>query len=100
MQDKGFVSKRKAAAALCLVLLVLAQQVCAGPVAPLDQVQSDSERPVDSLGARAAQAPRRTARMTPLWRLMNSKPFGAYCQYNYECSTGLCREISPKLTST
>lgn len=29
--------------------------------------------------------------MSPLWRIMNSKPFGAYCQNNYECSTGLCR---------
>lgn len=34
---------------------------------------------------------RRMARMTPLWRIMGTKPHGAYCQNNYECSTGICR---------
>lgn len=34
---------------------------------------------------------KRTARMTPLWRIMGTKPHGAYCQNNYECSTGICR---------
>ncbi|XP_055794537.1 liver-expressed antimicrobial peptide 2-like isoform X2 [Salvelinus fontinalis] len=34
---------------------------------------------------------RRTARMTPLWRTMGTKPYGAYCQNYYECSTGICR---------
>ncbi|KAF1380837.1 hypothetical protein PFLUV_G00168150 [Perca fluviatilis] len=85
MQEKGFFTQRKAAVALCIVLLMLAQQVCAGPLVP--QVQSSADRKADSSG----QTLRRTARMTPLWRIMNSKPFGAYCQNNYECSTGLCR---------
>uniref|UniRef100_A0A672T571 Liver-expressed antimicrobial peptide 2-like n=1 Tax=Sinocyclocheilus grahami TaxID=75366 RepID=A0A672T571_SINGR len=35
---------------------------------------------------------KRTARMTPLWRIMGTKPHGAYCQNNYECSTGICRK--------
>ena len=77
---------RKAAVALCFVLIMLAQQVCAGPLVP--QVQSSSPQQADSSGVHAL---RRIARMTPLWRIMNSKPFGAYCQNNYECSTGLCR---------
>ena len=34
---------------------------------------------------------KRTARMTPLWRVMGSKPFGAYCQNHVECSTGICK---------
>ncbi|XP_034532541.1 liver-expressed antimicrobial peptide 2 [Notolabrus celidotus] len=81
MQETSFVNQRKAAVALCFVLVVLAQQVCAGPL--VHQVQR-----ADSTGV---QTLRRVARMTPLWRIMNSKPFGAYCQNNYECSTGLCR---------
>ncbi|XP_029382438.1 liver-expressed antimicrobial peptide 2 [Echeneis naucrates] len=81
MQERLLGGQKKAAVALCLVLLVLIQQVCAAPL--------DSQ--VQPSGGRGVQALRRTARMTPLWRIMNSKPFGAYCQNNYECSTGLCR---------
>ncbi|KAK2827175.1 hypothetical protein Q7C36_018101 [Tachysurus vachellii] len=33
----------------------------------------------------------RKARMTPLWRILASKPHGAYCYDHLECSTGLCR---------
>ncbi|KAG7321425.1 hypothetical protein KOW79_015840 [Hemibagrus wyckioides] len=33
----------------------------------------------------------RKARMTPLWRILASKPHGAYCHDHMECSTGLCR---------
>uniref|UniRef100_A0A8D3BP50 Liver-expressed antimicrobial peptide 2 n=1 Tax=Scophthalmus maximus TaxID=52904 RepID=A0A8D3BP50_SCOMX len=65
-------------------------QVCAGPLAP--RAASGSDQSPDSRGeAGGVRAPRRVARMTPLWRTMNSKPLGAYCQSNYECSTGLCR---------
>ncbi|XP_071753877.1 liver-expressed antimicrobial peptide 2 [Centroberyx gerrardi] len=95
MQEKGFFTQRKAAVALCLLLLMLAQQACAGPVPSQDRVQSSSDH--------SGQTLRRTARMTPLWRIMNSKPYGAYCQNNYECSTGLCRgghcSISPRSSS-
>ncbi|KAL6118261.1 uncharacterized protein ACO6RY_03094 [Pungitius sinensis] len=84
MQERGFFGPRRAAAAaalLCIVLLMMmAQQAAAGPLAP-------QARRARWDGA----APRRVARMTPLWRIMNSKPLGAYCQNNYECSTGLCR---------
>ncbi|XP_076581311.1 liver-expressed antimicrobial peptide 2 [Chaetodon auriga] len=86
MPERVFFSQRKAAVALCIVLLVLTQQVCAGPLVP--QVQSGSDQRPDSSGVHTL---RRIARMTPLWRIMSSKPFGAYCQNNYECSTGLCR---------
>ncbi|XP_068164171.1 liver-expressed antimicrobial peptide 2 [Antennarius striatus] len=84
MQEK--VIQRKAAAVLCIVLLLMAQQVFAGPLVP--QVRSSPDQRPDS---GPVQVLRRIARMTPLWRIMNSKPFGAYCQNNYECSTGLCR---------
>lgn len=61
-------------------------QVCAGPL--VQQLQSNSDQKADSSRVHTLK---RIARMTPLWRIMNSKPFGAYCQNNYECSTGLCR---------
>uniref|UniRef100_H3C834 Uncharacterized protein n=2 Tax=Tetraodon nigroviridis TaxID=99883 RepID=H3C834_TETNG len=82
MQGRVFVTQRRAAALLCLALLLLTQQVRAGPLA-----RSGPDRAPDR-----AQVQRRTARMSPLWRIMSSKPFGAYCQNSYECSTGLCRE--------
>ncbi|KAK2862861.1 hypothetical protein Q5P01_002394 [Channa striata] len=84
MQEKRFFIQGKAAGALCIVLLMLTQQVCAGPWA--FQVQSSSDQSENTL-----HALRRIARMTPLWRIMNSKPFGAYCQNHYECTTGICR---------
>ncbi|XP_062867693.1 liver-expressed antimicrobial peptide 2-like isoform X2 [Trichomycterus rosablanca] len=34
---------------------------------------------------------RRAARMSPLWRILASKPQGAYCHDHIECSTRLCR---------
>ncbi|KAF7663557.1 hypothetical protein LDENG_00206480 [Lucifuga dentata] len=83
MQQKGFFAQKKAAIAVCLVLLIIAQQVRAGPLP--SQVQSGSAgSPEDHAVLR------RKARMSPLWRLL-SKPFGAYCQSNYECSSGICR---------
>ncbi|XP_039996277.1 liver-expressed antimicrobial peptide 2 [Xiphias gladius] len=89
MQQRRLFAQRKAAAALCIVLLMLAQQVRAGPLA--SQVQSGSDQSADSRGEPSIHRLRRVARMTPLWRVMNSKPFGAHCQDNFECSTGLCR---------
>ncbi|XP_059211260.1 liver-expressed antimicrobial peptide 2 [Centropristis striata] len=83
MQEKGFFIQRKVAVALCVVLLMLTQQVCAAPLVQ----QVNSEVKADT----SVHTARRIARMTPLWRIMNSKPLGAYCQNNYECSTGLCR---------
>ncbi|CAK6981729.1 liver-expressed antimicrobial peptide 2 [Scomber scombrus] len=87
--EKSVFNQRKAAVALCLVLLMLAQQVCAGPLA--SPGQSSPDHSPDSQGEQTIRTLRRIARMSPLWRIMNSKPFGAYCQNNYECSTGLCR---------
>uniref|UniRef100_G3Q4I6 Liver-expressed antimicrobial peptide 2 n=1 Tax=Gasterosteus aculeatus TaxID=69293 RepID=G3Q4I6_GASAC len=85
MQGKGFFVPSGTAAVLCVVLLLMAQQTNAA-TRPCVRQQALA-------GALAPNVPvpRRVARMTPLWRIMNSKPLGAYCQNNYECSTGLCR---------
>nr|XP_061810997.1 liver-expressed antimicrobial peptide 2-like [Nerophis lumbriciformis] len=66
---------------LCLALLLLCQQV------------TDKLSSVQVRWSVEAPSPehKRVARMSPLWRIMNSKPFGAFCQNNYECSTGVCR---------
>uniref|UniRef100_A0A3Q3JHL0 Uncharacterized protein n=1 Tax=Monopterus albus TaxID=43700 RepID=A0A3Q3JHL0_MONAL len=88
MQEKSFFNQRKAAVALCIVLLLPFEQVCAGPLN--SQVQSGSDQSMDSRDEHAIHTLRRIARMTPLWRILSSKPPGAYCQNNYECSTGLC----------
>lgn len=32
--------------------------------------------------------------MSPLWRIMGFKPYGAYCHDNIECTTGLCRYVT------
>ncbi|XP_072543773.1 liver-expressed antimicrobial peptide 2 [Salminus brasiliensis] len=82
MQEQRHFS-RIVLAVWCLVLMVLLQQVASGPVPELNG-NSNSV-----LGAQRAH--RRSARMTPLWRIMGTKPQGAYCQNNYECSTGVCR---------
>ncbi|XP_076145855.1 liver-expressed antimicrobial peptide 2 [Alosa pseudoharengus] len=65
----------------CLITLLILQQVSAGPVL----------QPNNPAGS-VRSVPKRVARMTPLWRIMGTKPFGAYCQNNYECSTGTCRK--------
>ncbi|XP_035263831.1 liver-expressed antimicrobial peptide 2 [Anguilla anguilla] len=69
----------RATAACGLVLLVLIHQVCSHPVP--DSVPTHLQ---------SGGLLRRIARMTPLWRIMGSKPHGAYCKNNYECSTGIC----------
>uniref|UniRef100_A0AAY4CWQ1 Uncharacterized protein n=1 Tax=Denticeps clupeoides TaxID=299321 RepID=A0AAY4CWQ1_9TELE len=40
---------------------------------------------------RGGQQLRRQARMTPLWRILGSKPKGAHCKSHYECISLLCR---------
>ncbi|XP_077357056.1 liver-expressed antimicrobial peptide 2 [Festucalex cinctus] len=77
MQEDGGISLRRVSLCLLmLILLLLPQQVSSGPVAGPVQSPHPSHK--------------RVARMSPLWRIMNSKPFGAFCQNNYECSTGVC----------
>uniref|UniRef100_A0A8C8ARI6 Liver-expressed antimicrobial peptide 2 n=1 Tax=Otus sunia TaxID=257818 RepID=A0A8C8ARI6_9STRI len=34
---------------------------------------------------------RRLPRMTPFWRMVGSRPLGAYCQHSLECVTRACR---------
>ncbi|XP_012672762.2 liver-expressed antimicrobial peptide 2 [Clupea harengus] len=79
MQDQSHISTRTLTT-WCLVTLLILQQVSAGPV-PQPDVPAGSVQNVL----------KRVVRMTPLWRIMGTKPFGAYCQNNYECSTGTCR---------
>ncbi|KAG7233824.1 hypothetical protein INR49_006541 [Caranx melampygus] len=57
----------------------------------LSGAAGSDQSPAGPKGEVSVHTQRRIARMTPLWRIMNSKPFGAYCQNNYECSTGICR---------
>ncbi|XP_008318762.1 liver-expressed antimicrobial peptide 2 [Cynoglossus semilaevis] len=85
MQLTTVCSPRGSAAVfLILVLLTWSQQVSSGPLASETKSSPD-------LGLDSRPQVHRVARMTPLWRILNSKPFGAYCQNNYECSTGICR---------
>ncbi|XP_013873708.1 liver-expressed antimicrobial peptide 2 [Austrofundulus limnaeus] len=86
MQQKSLFTQRKVLVVTCIAVLILAQQAHAGPL--VSQVQSSSVQSADSAGEHTL---RRMARMTPLWRIMSSKPSGAFCQNNFECSTGLCR---------
>ncbi|KAK7910492.1 hypothetical protein WMY93_015176 [Mugilogobius chulae] len=79
--DKTCLSLRETAVVL-LFWILLIQQILAGPVVPVGESLSQEG---------AVRVLRRTARMSPLWRVLNSKPLGAYCQNNNECSTGLCR---------
>ncbi len=58
-------------------------QVTCNPVPKSDTPSTSAQEVQRSL--------KRTARMTPLWRIMGTKPHGAYCQNNYECSTAICR---------
>ncbi|KAB5579323.1 hypothetical protein PDJAM_G00200660 [Pangasius djambal] len=83
MKEQSHFS-RKAVAAWCLVLMVLIQQVASSPVPEMEAASGSVQGVQRSL--------RRMARMTPLWRIMGTKPHGAYCQNNYECSTGICRK--------
>ncbi|XP_036379063.1 liver-expressed antimicrobial peptide 2-like [Megalops cyprinoides] len=77
--------------ARCLVALMLLHQVLCGPMAaPDDQTGSPPK----------AASQRREVRMTPLWRIMGSKPHGAYCQDHYECSTRICRDGHCSFTQT
>uniref|UniRef100_A0A3P8Y6E6 Uncharacterized protein n=1 Tax=Esox lucius TaxID=8010 RepID=A0A3P8Y6E6_ESOLU len=77
----------RTAFAWCLVFLVFAQQVFAGPFPSVDfQPSSGRLRP------KGQGVLKRIARMTPVWRIMGIKPYGAYCHNNYECATGICRD--------
>uniref|UniRef100_A0A4W5LP42 Uncharacterized protein n=1 Tax=Hucho hucho TaxID=62062 RepID=A0A4W5LP42_9TELE len=69
-----------------LIISVRFNQASASPVPSVDVPPSSGH-----LQPEGQRALKRMARMTPLWRTMGTKPYGAYCQNNYECSTGICR---------
>uniref|UniRef100_A0A3B3Q697 Liver-expressed antimicrobial peptide 2 n=1 Tax=Paramormyrops kingsleyae TaxID=1676925 RepID=A0A3B3Q697_9TELE len=75
------VCSMKMAAVWASLLLLLLHQVSAGPLPPAEN---------QHVAPAAVALLRRFARMTPLWRIMGNKPHRAYCQNNYECSTGIC----------
>ncbi|KAM4564160.1 liver-expressed antimicrobial peptide 2 [Fundulus diaphanus] len=89
MEPKSF-AHRKALVVMCIAVILLAQEAQAGPL--VSRVQSSSDQVRDLRGEHMEHMLRRVARMTPLWRIMSSKPSGAFCQNNFECATGLCRE--------
>ncbi|MCJ8740746.1 hypothetical protein PDJAM_G00062500 [Pangasius djambal] len=68
---------------LCLLALLFTMHQVSSAPALLSGVTSDIEQSDAVL--------HRKARMTPLWRILASKPHGAYCHDHIECSTGLCR---------
>nr|QQG62635.1 LEAP-2 precursor [Chanodichthys ilishaeformis] len=74
---------RGALLALCLVFLVIVQQVTCNPVPWSDTPSAEIVSVQTEL--------KRSARMTPLWRIMLLFKPHALCQNNYACSTGLCR---------
>uniref|UniRef100_A0A8C3XUC7 Liver-expressed antimicrobial peptide 2 n=1 Tax=Chelydra serpentina TaxID=8475 RepID=A0A8C3XUC7_CHESE len=43
-----------------------------------------------SQGPDGGPAHHRAVRMTPFWRMVGSKPLGAYCWHGLECSTKMC----------
>ncbi|XP_012730440.1 liver-expressed antimicrobial peptide 2 [Fundulus heteroclitus] len=90
MEPKSFFAHRKALVVMCIAVILLAQEAQAGPLVP--RVQSSSDQVRDLRGEPVEHMLKRVARMTPLWRIMSSKPSGAFCQNNFECATGLCRE--------
>ncbi|XP_056432001.1 liver-expressed antimicrobial peptide 2 [Gadus chalcogrammus] len=91
MQGLKYSSWTRMTTPLLLALLVLTQQVVSCPFHRAVSPSPGSDDGPGALEVERAPVLRRVARMTPLWRLMNSKPLGAYCHSNYECSTGLCR---------
>ncbi|XP_068508907.1 uncharacterized protein, partial [Syngnathus scovelli] len=103
MQEKSAVPLRKRSLYLLMLLLLLSQQVSPALTGLSASGLNDSSvhvcaclwqvcsGPLASPVQSPYSAHKRLARMSPLWRIMNSKPFGAFCQNNYECSTGLCR---------
>nr|XP_015801855.2 liver-expressed antimicrobial peptide 2 [Nothobranchius furzeri] len=90
MKQNYLVNQRKALVVICITVLILAQQALTGPL--VLQVQSSSDQRANSRGERTVHTLRRVARMTPLWRIMSSKPSGAFCQNDFECVTGLCKQ--------
>ncbi|MEQ2232434.1 hypothetical protein ILYODFUR_011322 [Ilyodon furcidens] len=90
MEQKSLFTHRKALVVMCIAVLLLTQQAHAGPL--VSQVRSSSDQIPSLKGEHTEHTLKRFARMTPLWRIMSSKPSGAFCQNNFECATGLCRE--------
>ncbi|XP_056302563.1 liver-expressed antimicrobial peptide 2-like [Danio aesculapii] len=71
-----------AKAGFCMLTLqVLIYQVSSLPVMT----------PEFQSGLQSSKILNRKVRMSPLWRIMGYKPYGAHCHDNIECNTGFCR---------
>ncbi|CAM5139773.1 unnamed protein product [Eretmochelys imbricata] len=82
---------------ICVVLLLLSSwQGTSGPAGSrmlLSTTASQVSYPPAILksGPDGGPAHHRAVRMTPFWRMVGSKPLGAYCRHGLECSTKMCR---------
>ncbi|XP_074864137.1 liver-expressed antimicrobial peptide 2 [Carettochelys insculpta] len=92
----GGAGTRKALLVCAVLLLLSAWQGTSGPAGSrmlLSTTASLFPSPPAALGSHPAEGParRRAGRMTPFWRMVGSKPLGAYCRHGLECSTSMCR---------
>ncbi|XP_029463355.1 liver-expressed antimicrobial peptide 2 [Rhinatrema bivittatum] len=87
----------KGASACCLVLLFCVSQVFSSPISQ-DRRLSETESGrgsfvrMPSVLQEGLRLHQRFARMTPFWRMVGSKPLGAYCVQGLECTTKICRK--------
>ncbi|KAJ1101546.1 hypothetical protein NDU88_006613 [Pleurodeles waltl] len=84
------------ASALAIVVVLCTWQVLSIPILE-DQMLDALARKGASMSASRMnelrlQSLRRFTRMTPFWRMVGSKPLGAYCLQGLECTTKLCRK--------
>ncbi|XP_078519942.1 liver-expressed antimicrobial peptide 2 [Lissotriton helveticus] len=85
------------ASALAMVVVLCTWQVFSHPILE-DQMLLDAlaREGASMLTSRMSdlrlQSLRRFTRMTPFWRMVGSKPLGAYCLQGLECTTKLCRK--------
>ncbi|XP_043913490.1 liver-expressed antimicrobial peptide 2-like isoform X2 [Protopterus annectens] len=82
---------------LCIILM-LTCLVSSSPITASDLPHLTGNEPASSMQmsvlkfSAGTSVRKRSSRMTPLWRMVGSKPHGAYCQYDHECLTRICRQ--------
>nr|XP_033800239.1 liver-expressed antimicrobial peptide 2 [Geotrypetes seraphini] len=83
--------------AFCFFLLFCTSQICSSPISTGRLLsRTKSERGASVLRPRIVEeglpSHHRFIRMTPFWRMVGSKPLGAYCVQDLECTTRICRK--------